>query len=188
MPRQNTFSTIGDEPAGPSGQSAGNSSRRGSTPGPAASVLSRGLSILEPGNDFHILSWSSTVREVQNKTSYATPGVPGQQDGAARPTSSHSARRIVREFSPESEELRALLSFLWNGQRHSDRRAFKKCPQMSRKEVHSYAKAMGKDSQEYELYTNYKDLMELFLPPDLESPLVTKYWGAVTRILLEKVS
>ena len=138
---------------------------------------------------FHVLSWPAVYHKLGKAPNHSTASVSSQPPRSGRdnlqpnPTGNDSTQddNIVKA------KLASLLAVLWNNPRSAERRTFRQCPQMVGQSVHSYVKNYPK-SVKYAIYLACKDIIRFFLPPGLESPLITKYWGAVLKLLLDMVS
>lgn len=89
------------------------------------------------------------------------------------------------------EALFTTLKYLWNIPNSVERKAFKKCPLSSKREVKQFVNknqsSSSFSSRSKKLYAAAKALLAFFLPIEIEAAIVRKYWGAVNRIICDEV-
>ena len=78
----------------------------------------------------------------------------------------------------------------------TERKAFRRCPLSSKKEVeqHVYKNHPGSSissrsasSKSMRLFSAAKALLSFFIPIQMDATVVQKYWGAVYRIISDEV-
>jgi hypothetical protein len=140
-------------------------------------------------NQFHVLSWPAVTHKLDKTPNYSTASASAQppRPGKDNPPSNPKRTDNTQDDNIIKARLASLLAVLWNNPRSAERRTFRHCSQMAGQSVHNYVKNYPK-SVKYAIYLACKDIIRFYLPPGLESPLITKYWGAVLKLLLDMVS
>jgi len=65
----------------------------------------------------------------------------------------------------------------------SEQEVFRACVQKSRREVHDQVKSGSRKTTRYTIYAACRDFLQFYVPLHLESPFISKYWGAVSKLI-----